>query len=152
LSKAGVLSIANLTKEEQMQLRRVGRRVEQVYVAMAAVLFAAGCAAQPAVVQSCEGAKGCAEVLLRYYEQPVKSAVAPYESAKIQILDSKSRKEIGNACQVCDPKLDSSCKTPCKDLQNATLQDASYIILLQSNKSPGCFYFCSGGWCRWMCF
>jgi hypothetical protein len=137
-----------------MQLRRVGRRDGQYLVAIAAMVFAAGCVAQPAVVQTCEGAaKGtCAEVLLRYYEQPKKSEVAPYEPSKIEILDSKTRAPIGNPCQVCDPKLDSNCKMPCKDLQNATLHDASNIILLQSHKSPGCFYFCSGGWCRWICF
>jgi hypothetical protein len=137
-----------------MQLRRVGRRVEQLSLAIAGMLSGAGCVAQPAALQSCEGAaKGtCAEVLLRYHEQPQKSAVPPYESSKIEILDSKTKAPIGNACQVCDPKIDSSCKTPCPGLQNATLHDASYIILLQSHKSPGCFYFCSGGWCRWVCF
>jgi hypothetical protein len=137
-----------------MQLHRVDRRVEQFFLGIATMLFAAGCVAQPAALQACEGAaKGtCAEVLLRYYEQPQKSGVAPYESSKIRILDSKTKAEIGNACQVCDPKMDKTCTTPCTNLQNATLQDASYIILLQSHKSPGCFYFCSGGWCRWICF
>jgi hypothetical protein len=136
-----------------MQLRRVGGLVEQFSLAIAGMLFTAGCVAQPAAVQPCEGvAKGtCAEVLLRYHEQPVKS-LGYEQPAKIEILDAKTKAVIGNACQVCDPKVDSSCKTPCKELHGTTLQDASYIILLQSHKSPGCFYFCSGGWCRWVCF
>lgn len=133
-----------------MEQRRVGTVFEQLLVAMAAILFAAGCAAQPANLQSC--GTGCVEVLLRYYQQPQKSAVPPYESSKIELRDSKTREVIGNACQVCDPKVDGSCKNPCKELPGATLQDASQIILLQTHENPTCYYICSGGWCRWFCF
>jgi hypothetical protein len=135
-----------------MQQLRVGIWVERFFIATAGMLFSAGCVAQTGVMRACEGApKGCVEVLLRYYEEPQKPKVKEYGSSKIEILDAKTMQVIGSPCQVCDPKVESGCDKPCSNLQNATLQDASYIILLQSHKSPGCFYICTGGWCRWIC-
>ena len=142
-----------------MKLHRVVGTIPQLLF-VAALLSACQAVSQPAApsqpvteMRGCDGApKGtCVEVLLRYYEQPQR-AIGPYGVSRIRILDPDSKRDLSKSCQICDPKFDSACTTPCPGLQNATLHDASTIILLQSHKSPGCYYLCSGGWCRWICF
>lgn len=132
-----------------MKTNRLANMVQQLLLALAVMALAGGeSMAQVGTMQECQGTKvgTCVEVTLRYYEQAQKGANS---SSKVVILDPVTKQEL-KACQICDPKLDKSCKTPCPGLQG--VYDASYLILLQSHKSPGCYYICSGGWCGWRCF
>jgi len=138
-----------------MRIRRFTNIALQLVFGFAFMALAAGPSiAQDGRMRVCQGTpKGtCVEVLIRYHEAPQPSAYG--SQSKIKILDPVSRNEL-KSCEACDPKVKGSCTKPdaaCQTLQGATLQDASSIILLQSNKSPGCYYFCSGGWCREECF
>lgn len=133
-----------------MKLSRLGIVVYQLFFALALVGCGGGEAvAQYGTMRECQGTKGgtCVEVLLRYYETEQKTGSY---SSKVVILDPQTRQEL-RECQICDPKLHKNCSSPCPQLQGTTVHDASSILLLQSHKSPGCYYMCSGGWCRWYC-
>ena len=121
--------------------------MKRILLVVAALLAGASQAlAQEGQIQPCDEKSpgNCVEVLVRYWENP------PAGTAKVWILDAKTRKAMPT-CQICDPK-DAGCKSPCTDLAGTTVSDARTLLLMQSHKSPGCYYICSGGWCRWRCF
>lgn len=136
-----------------MKHERFGHMTYRLLLAFTLVAAGVGQSAAQGSLRECPGTKdgSCVEILVRYYATPQKQTAGYGEPSKVVILDPQTKQEL-KACQICDPKVDPTCKNRCPGIEGTNIGDQSTLTLLQSHKSPGCYFVCSGGWCRWICF